>query len=376
MIFLAFWLNINAQNFKLFADTNSIIIRSDDSAHLAFPDIIRLENDSLLVVYREGKTHIDSTGFICAQIGSPDAKFWSKPFVLIDSIGLDERDCSLEKIDNRIYYNYFGYHRGDALKKPTLVHIHAGIVAENGRGILSNTQVDSGNYVNDFLVISHENYWVDRNNNPIMGHASSSGMYKVNDSLSIISYGGNPLVRKAGTKDFLSPVSKLFIFSSLNGIVWNERQLKIPNSDTVWMQEPSVLRINDSVLIVHVRTAFGKSIFNAGSMAQILSYDSGKTWTGLKYFDFTGHSPELFQFNDSIIISGFRLLNKEYTAEKTAVIYSQNSGKTWSEPIIVEDCGEKECAYPAFEKLADGQVVIVYYSDDGHSIKLKYLQFE
>jgi hypothetical protein len=356
-------------------DDTVVFIRKSDTSHLAFPDIIKLPNDSLLVVYREGINHIDITGAIIGQIGSPDGKNWNPPFVFYDNLGIDDRDPSLFIDENEtIWMNHFRYISGEGNEKPTICHIHVNNFDKN-LNHQKSIQVDKGLYLYDSLFINSRGVWESEKFDEISVYGCSSGITKTNNTMLFAGYGGYPLVRIPGTKEFSSPVSHIKLFSKPKlKDDWVEFDVNIPDSDTVWLQEPSILKISDSTLIMHVRTAYGNSIFSAGQMAQTISKDGGKTWSSLNYFDFVGHSPELFRHSSGIIFCGFRLMTEEYTKENTAFIYSKNNGASWSEPVVVESCEECECAYPAFVEINYETLLMVYYSDDGRSIKGKYIK--
>ncbi|MBU0765144.1 MAG: glycoside hydrolase [Bacteroidetes bacterium] len=350
---------------------SSLIIRKLDSGHVAFPDIVRLKNDSLLIAYREGIAHVDTQSRITKQFGSPDGKSWSEPETLYDHPGIDDRDPSLEVLDNGyVITNYFKYVRGSWYERPTLIHTFAGRSADNGKTFIPSVQVDEGELFTDSCYVSNDSVWVNSKGEVLQGFACSGAITKFGNRLLLPAYGGYPLVRRRNTLIFVSPLSTIALFESNdNGSSWTKNRINIPGSDTVWLQEPSLLNLGDSLLLMHIRTANGKSIYDAGKMAQTISKDGGKTWSQIEFFPFTGHAPELFRLSCGVILCAFRYVNNEYTEESVAFIYSIDFGNTWSDPVFIEYCGEEECGYPAFAELNDSTFMIVYYGNNGKTIK-------
>lgn len=366
------------QDVKFTLIDSSFIIRKLDSGHVAFTDVVRMQDNRLLLVYREGLTHVDTSGKIIKHFGSADGKTWSEPMILFDEKGIDDRDPSVEVLNNgKVIINFFKYVRGDWINNPAIIHIYTGESHDNGQKFTDFFQIDKGDMLINNYQISKDSIWIDSTGNELTGKASSSGIIRFGDKLLLPAYGGYPLVRRPNTRVFLSPQSKIYIFESINnGTTWKEKELDIPGSDTVWLQEPSLLNSGDSLLIMHIRTAEGQSVFNPGKMAQSISADGGNTWTELQYFSFIGHSPELYRLSCGVIISGFRYMNDEYTTECVAFIYSIDNGKTWSEPFFVEYCGEEECAYPAFQQLDNNKFLMVFYGNNGHTINGSIYRFE
>lgn len=366
--------NVNEKSIQYldFQCVDSVLIRKIDTGHVAFTDVVRLKSDSLLVVYREGKSHIDTSSKIIKQVGSPDGKTWNQPQILYDDSLIDDRDPSLTVLDDgTVLMNFFKYVRGDSKTQPTIVKSYVLQSTDNGVSFSEPLQMGEGILDNSIYYLSKDSIWVDSEQFAIKGWACSSGICKYKNKLILPTYGGYPLVRRPDTKIFVSPVSTINLFEKYGTEDWISQEIQIPNTDTLWLQEPALLNLGDSILIIHVRTSTGKSIFNPGKMAQSISSDGGKTWSPIKLFPFIGHSPELYITKDKIVFSVFRYVNDEYTEESVAFIYSIDNCKTWSKPVMIEHCGEKECGYPAMLELTEDEIMFVYYANDGLAIKAK-----
>ena len=93
-----------------FVAEQTITIASTSTKHLAFPDVTRLKDGRILLVYREGASHVDATGRIMKQFGTADGLTWTEPEVLYDETDIDDRDPSVTTLANGdVIVDYFQY---------------------------------------------------------------------------------------------------------------------------------------------------------------------------------------------------------------------------------------------------------------------------
>ncbi len=363
-----------AQNTIHFNCDTTFIIYQDTTAHLAFPDVVKIKTGQFLLVYREGSDHY-KTGKLIKQFGSKNGLEWTKPVILYDDTLFDDRDPSVTCLKNgKILVNFFKYVRS---KKDTLPSVHHNYVIfsnDNGKNFSQAIQINKGemNLKKAFIIDSL--FWVDENNNAINVEGTSHRIIEHQKQLIMASYGGNPMVLSG--KNVKSAASKISLFTSTDeGKKWTQKYINKIFWKDVWLQEPALLKLDENNFIIHVRTA-KETPFRKGNMAYSSSSDACNTWSEWKYFPFIGHSPFLIKLENNIILSAFRMLNNEYTSQSTAFIYSADNAKTWTEPIIVEDCGKTECGYPSIAEIAKNKILFVYYGNNGHAIKAKIFSIE
>ena len=78
---------------------SSYYIYQVDSGHLGFPDIIKLPDYTLMVVYREGSNHY-LNGKVMRQYGMPNGYSWKQPELLYSLDSMDVRDASTTLLKN------------------------------------------------------------------------------------------------------------------------------------------------------------------------------------------------------------------------------------------------------------------------------------
>jgi hypothetical protein len=207
--------------------------------------------------------------------------------------------------------------------------------------------------------INDAGLWVDDQNNEVIVEASSSSIIENNGTLYLPAYGGNTLNLN---KLSAIPKSRTAVYmSSDSGNSWQKKPILPDTATDSWLQEPSILRLDDGSFVAHMRSAKGNSPSNAGKMVQTVSSTNSLDWQPYFSFSFIGQAPELAQLSNGTVLSAYREINSAFTHEWTSFSYSVDRAKTWSEPIRVEDCNAIECGYPGIVELDKSHVLIVYY---------------
>ena len=368
---------IKVSNINFFPMDSSFYIQKIDKGHLGFPDLLKLKDNSLVVVYRQGEKHVDSLGKIMINYGSVDGKTWSKQRVFFDIHGIDERDASLTLLPNGdVGVNYFHYVKGDGKVKPTIVQPFWGVSKDNCQSVVDIKQVTKGALLVKDMKEDNNGYWTYDNNLPLITEGVSSPAILLKNKLILPSYGGVEAVKtpKEGNEKF----SRISLFVSDNlGKTWT-RQLVNPEKESkIRLQEPFVLNIDNQNLIMHIRTQTQKKYSPNDKMMQSLSYDGGETWSDWTSFDFIGHAPYLYKLKCGVIISAFRILDSTFTLEGSAFMWSLDNGQTWSKPLVFDkQRKDNDSSYPSITELDNNQFLIVYYTENGKAIKGRIFRYE
>jgi sialidase-1 len=337
------------------------------SDHLAFPDVTRLSDGELLLVYRRGATHVDPSGRIMQQLGSPDGLTWTAATVLHDEPSIDDRDPSVTTLTTgEVLVSYFQY-RTMAAAGTTLA-LHQSFVGRSTDQALSFSsfqqlgngpmQVTSPTLVNDL--------WVDDQLQPIVVYACSSAIVETGGRLLLPAYGGAAL----NLDDLAAvPRSRVLLFATdLAAASWTLEPIAPEQATDTWLMEPALLQLAGGRLLLQIRTAAGANPSTPGNLLQAWSDDSGTSWSSYQDLGFVGHAPELLQLTNGVVLSAFRELNDAFSHEWTSLQWSLDDGVSWSERLQVRDCGAVECGYPALLELDDGRLLVVYYAPGGASI--------
>lgn len=93
------------------------------------------------------------------------------------------------------------------------------------------------------------------------------------------------------------------------------------------------------------------------------SDDDGKTWKlAMPISGEMQHPADIMGLADGRLLLTYG--NRQPGKFGVLAKLSSDDGKTWTEPLtIVDDCGSRDCGYPASVQLADGTIVTAYYAD-------------
>lgn len=366
---------IESLAFTIPEEKNDVI--TNNSKHFAFPDIAKLENGKIMLVYRLGSGHAEKGGAIMAHY-SNDGISWTDPEILIDDSSIDDRDPSIAVLSSgKVAVNWFQYNYPADYEEPWIHHILFSKSGSDGMSFEDPVQVDPGLYsYTEASELNENGIWVDNDGNEIKSYACSSSVVENEGKIIIPGYGGNSLNFKSMSKTPKGPI--VFFVSEDNGQTWTMEEVKAKAPENTWLQEPALLKVNENKWILQVRTAVGASPSARGELMQTVSNDGGKTWSDYKSLNVVAHAPELIKLGNGVIISSFRWLDWELdiTREAVSMIYSTDNGETWSDVIEIEDCGLAECGYPGMIELEGNRILVAYYSPGGIGIRSSILEFE
>jgi len=327
------------------------IAKATDESYISFPDVVKLKDDSLILIYRYGKSHAEKTGKIVKRKGSNDGLTWDKEdSVLFDDPVIDDRDPSIALIsDNNLLVNFFKYQYEPERKIRTYV-------------------ISSSNNGNTFdkapgLLVSDDNV------------ATSSKIIKLeNNDLLLPVYGTlDGKLSNAG-----------FYRSKDDGKTWGKFEYIAKGDDeNLHLQEPDLLQTKSGRIFSFLRTAKPESAGSLSNSYYTYSDDSGKTWAKMIDMKTMGHAINSYNIADGKIVLAFRCLDKleKENIGQVAFMYSDDEGKTWSDMKILYETDKDEkyawdCGYPSITQLASGKIFVTYYTKHGRTIEASIFEIE
>ncbi|MBN2497404.1 MAG: exo-alpha-sialidase [Deltaproteobacteria bacterium] len=343
-----------------------VTVRQAQGVHLAFPAAARLADGRILLVYREGDSHVDASGRIVAQYGAADASEWEAPRTIVDTPDIDDRDPSVRRLaDGSLLLTWFQYRRQSAAGTTLTLHqIFAARSADSGESWSPAHQISEGPMqVEDPRI--EDGKWLDAQDRIVRVAACSSPAVEHGGRILLMAYVGDALV----LADLASAArSRISLISSQDGESWSEALVAPEKAPDTWLMEPALAVLADGTWLVHIRTADGTSPSSAGALLQSRSAD-GRTWSDDEAFGFVGHAPDLLELRCGALVSAFRELDFGLTHEWVSFVHSIDRGQTWSEAERVADCGRSECGYPSLVELDADRLLVVYYGPGGRSLE-------
>lgn len=312
-----------------FPPPNYITVCEDAGAgaYEAFPDVCRLSDGRLMVVFYAGYGHValpndklPRGGRIVRCFSSDEGRTWSAAETLVDTPD-DDRDPSIVQLKSgRLICNFFSL-RAKADAKPPW----------EGLGTWIVTSDDAGKTWSAPRSISNRYY-------------CSSPIRELSD--------GRLILGLYAESD--NSAHGAVIFSDDAGQTW-QKEVDIDNGGIRLDAETDLIELKDGSLYAALRAhaCFAKST------------DRGATWTVSKPIGFPAHCPYFLRTKDDVILLAHRLPG-------TSLHYSLDECATWSANVPVD---EVIGAYPSMVNLRDGSVLIVYYEEGpGSNIRAKRLR--
>ena len=288
----------------------------------AFPDLCRLKNGDLLCVFYEGYGHVSHPneqlprgGRVCAVRSTDEGKTWGKAEIVADT-PFDDRDPHIAQLsDGTMICNFFGpFARGGRRGEPAS-YITTTRSTDNGHTWSAPQPLEL--------------------NTSISWACSAPARELPDKSLIMGIYHEQDGVAFGGT-----------IKSYDGGKTWTDL-VHIGEGAGVYLDaETDVVLLADGRLLAALRSSKQDMYYSHSS-------DMGKTWSPVASFGFKGHAPYFLKTSTGILLVAHRV-------PSTALHYSLDDGKTWSDAIIIDTVGG---AYPSMAELSDGTIYCVYYEE-------------
>lgn len=335
--------------------------------HVAFPDVARVADGRLLLVYREATMHtVDPTGRLVKQMGQPDGLSWSDPELLYDAPDIDDRDPSITTLaDGSLALNYFRYEFQATIDGPLSVYqVFYGHSNDEGASF-DTMAIIAGAMDYPSASVGPGGLWEDSLGNPITVRACSSPLIEANGRLHVQLYGGPAWVPTNPN----SPRSRVILATTDDyGASWSEAALVPERGADLWLEEPAIWALDAQRWLMHVRVAEGESPNSIGVMRQAFSDDGGQSWSEYEPFEFIGQAPYLARLESGVLLSAFRWFDDTMSTSAVSFMYSMDEGQSWSDLIFIVEPQLEEVGYPSIVELDAGRVLFVYYVG-GNSIR-------
>ncbi len=313
----------------------------------AFPDVCRLRNGDLFVVFYGGTGHVTAPseaaprgGAVYGLRSTDEGRTWSEPFVIVDTPE-DDRDPHVRQLGNGdVLVTYF-----------TLRYQKKGELSVEEGKVFVVRSIDGGET------------W-DQEPTPV-----SPTPYDDVDGLSSVFQSGPPMQLEGG--HVILPVygtvsvrprhyETAMMHSSDFGKTWDAASRVDPEQSATFSYgfcEASLARLADGRLITVMRPG----------MHQSYSSDEGYTWTKATQLPHPGDAPTVIRTRDNVLVVAHR-------TPGTAASFSTDDGATWTSPSRIDTVGG---AYPGLVELEDGSILCIYYEEGvGSSIRSAVFRVE
>ena len=144
-------------------------------------------------------------------------------------------------------------------------------------------------------------------------------------------------------------------FSSDNGMTWTFRTVTEPTGGIGFSESDSVRLPSGRFVAIYGNNAGSPWFFETHSD------DEGQTWSRMRQLSFRGDSPSMIRLSSGALIAALRS-NPENGKSGIGLVASADEGQTWDLLGNVHDQDNWDMGYPDLIRLANGQILCVYYT--------------
>ncbi len=323
----------------------NIVIYKDKRVYSAFPDIEKLQNGHLVVVFREAPprepyTHVDSEARNVLVRSKDTGKTWGEKVIVSEDTSADGcfENCSVVQLKNgTLLVNSFKWHM---VKEDPFNHWIEGT----------------------FIACSSDNgySWQE----PVIVKAPSD-FKDVSTLGSILELPNGELLIPLYTQENGYPGKRRavsFVLKSLDmGKTWgNLRMIALDPFENLSFEEPALCYLPSGKILCMMRQELGLA-YPQGYLYQSESLDNGETWSPPKRIDIWGFPANLLPLRDGKLLCTYGYRRPPYGVR---ACLSYDEGKTWdlrNELVLRSDGFYTDLGYPSSIELEDNQILTVYY---------------
>ena len=323
------------------ADDSYVEVATDEYYN-AFPGLARLEDGTLITVYRKGVLHANDRGYIVSKRSTDGGSTWSEEMVVVDNPALDLRDPNIALLaDGALIVNYFQYDfdlPGTVRNGLRVVHSFDG-----GETWGEPVLVGTGSFV-----------------------ATSAPILELPNGELLLAYYGSHEGSRYATA---------YVNRSDDGGNWWLGETVIAAGPPAGrpFQEPNLLLLENGDILATIRSDGSTPIIHTS-----VSRDEGRTWSEPKPAFKGSGTPSVVGLASGGIVMIYRAkIGRNYGLPALRV--SGDGGQTWTADLgeTVIDRKDGDMMYASALQVPDGRIAVVYGMEDGRrrsEIRFRYLR--
>ena len=321
---------------------DSYVEVANDEYYNAFPGLARLDDGTLVTVYRKGVLHARDRGYIVSRRSADGGQTWSDEVIVVDNPALDVRDPNIALLaDGSLIVNYFQYD-----------HELPGTV-RNGLRVVHS--FDGGETWGEPVVVGTGSFV-----------ATSAPVLELPTGEVLLAYYGSHEGSRYATA---------YVNRSDDGGKWWLGETVIAAGPAVKRpyQEPNLLLLENGDILATIRSDGERPIIHTS-----VSKDEGRTWSDPKPAFKGSGTPSVAMLDSGGIVMIYRSkIGRNFGLPALRV--SGDGGATWTADLgeTVIDRKDGDMMYASALQVADGRIAVVYGMEDGRrrsEIRFRYLR--
>ena len=321
---------------------DSYVEVANDEYYNAFPGLARLDDGTLVTVYRKGVLHARDRGYIVSRRSADGGQTWSDEVIVVDNPALDVRDPNIALLaDGSLIVNYFQYD-----------HELPGTV-RNGLRVVHS--FDGGETWGEPVVVGTGSFV-----------ATSAPVLELPNGEVLLAYYGSHEGSRYATA---------YVNRSDDGGKWwlGETVIAAGPAAKRPYQEPNLLLLENGDILATIRSDGERPIIHTS-----VSKDQGRTWSDPKPAFKGSGTPSVAMLDSGGIVMIYRSkIGRNFGLPALRV--SGDGGATWTADLgeTVIDRKDGDMMYASALQVPDGRIAVVYGMEDGRrrsEIRFRYLR--
>ena len=321
---------------------DSYVEIANDEYYNAFPGLARLDDGTLLTVYRKGVLHARDRGYIVSRRSADGGQTWSDEVIVVDNPALDVRDPNIALLaDGSLIVNYFQYdHELPGTVRNGLRVVHS---FDGGETWAEPVVVGTGSFV-----------------------ATSAPVLELPNGEVLLAYYGSHEGSRYATA---------YVNRSDDGGKWWLGETVIAAGPVAGrpFQEPNLLLLENGDILATIRSDGERPIIHTS-----VSKDQGRTWSDPEPAFKGSGTPSVAMLDSGGIVMIYRSkIGRNFGLPALRV--SSDGGATWTADLgeTVIDRKDGDMMYASALQVPDGRIAVIYGMEDGRrrsEIRFRYLR--
>ena len=321
---------------------DSYVEVANDEYYNAFPGLARLDDGTLVTVYRKGVLHARDRGYTVSRRSVDGGNTWSDETIVVDNPALDTRDSNITLLsDGALIVSYFLYDHelpGTVRNGLRVVHSHDG-----GETWGEPVEVGTGSFV-----------------------ATSAPVLELPNGELLLAYYGSHEGSRYATA---------YVIRSEDGGRWwlDETVIAAGPLAERPFQEPNLLLLENGDILATIRSDGERPIIHTS-----VSKDQGRSWSEPEVAFKGSGTPSVALLDSGGIVMIYRSkIGRNFGLPALRV--SGDGGATWTADLgeTVIDRKDGDMMYASALQAPDGRIAVVYGMEDGprrSEIRFRYLR--